>query len=437
MPIDNIEELSDKQIHYIRSSHAPINLAYGAVRSGKNFSEAARLAVYLKYQPYGHAKSDFIFAGASIKAIHRIVLKDLFELVGEDNYTYNRQDGSGSIYGRDFYSFGFCKANSHEAMRGMTAGGAMLTELTLCHEDFWDELNLRVSLAGGIIFADTNPGPPNHWVKKKILDNPELRKAADPALFPLAKAQLHDYHFLLDDNPFMAKDPGYTQRLLAMYPPGTLLHKRMILGLWAAAEGRIFDAFDEARHVVDQSLFPREYDNVFTSVDYGTQNTCVYYLVGLKNNRYHFIKEYAYSGREEGHQQVNSEYRDAFTAHHRGFDLDVTYVDPSAAAFKEELSRSGYNVEDAVNDVLPGIQCCNELLATDRVWISKQGCPRLPDKLQSYGWDLKAQAKGIERPLKVDDNECDAFRYALASAEEKLVTTDFWTEFMREELHAA
>lgn len=50
--------------------------------------------------------------------------------------------------------------------------------------------------------------------------------------------------------------------------------KRYIMGLWAAAEGIIYDMFDDARHVRDIKDFFQILinGNRYVSCDYGTQN---------------------------------------------------------------------------------------------------------------------------------------------------------------------
>lgn len=426
MPLADFSRLSDRQRFYIRKSFKsprPIQFAYGSVRSGKNFSEAIRLATYLRFEPFGHANSDFIFCGASIKAVYRILLRDIFELVGPDNFVYHTNDGSGRIFNRNFYSFGFTKANSHEPIRGMTAGGLAGTEATFCHPDFFDESNLRLSLPGAKAFWDTNPGPPSHYLKK-ILDD------------PTKAAEIQAYQFLLRDNPFVMQDTGFLRKVHAMYPPGSLLHRRMILGEWAMAEGRIFDTFAD-RHTIKRFRLPLRFDKLMVGIDYGTQNATVFLLIGLVGRTYYVIREYYYSGREAGVQQTSGQYLQDLLAFIRGERIDSIYADPAAAHFIAEMSQAKLPIKDTDNAVLPGIQTINTLLAEDRLFICEEGCPRLLDGMASYAWDTKAQERGIERPLKVDDHALDGLRYCLHSHEDSLDVGSVWDELEREFLHAA
>lgn len=437
-------ELGEQQQNYLRTAHAPINLAYGSVASGKNFTEAARLAVYLALEPWGYEKSPFIFGGASTKAIKRIVLNDLFELIGPENYSYKENDGSGRIFNRDFYSFGAAKANSHEPMRGINAGGGMVTELTLAHKNFWDELQMRVRLPGAMIFADTNPGAPNHYVKTDLIDSLDLAKPLSEKvqrLYPNARSMLHVYHFLMKDNPFIMRNPGYMDKLLAMYPPGTVLFKRMIEGLFVMAQGRVYDAYDD-HCLIDENDLPTEYDQVLVGIDYGTQNSCVFLLIGVKDNVYYIIREYFYSGRLIGVQQTNSQYLQDFKRFIQGnpsgspcqaFSAypNAVFADPSAASFILELSRDGFPMEKADNSVLPGLQHLNSMYASGYIRVCRQGCPQFDAETRAYGWDPVALLRGEEKPLKSGDHGQDAGRYAIFTHQSLPQTQDVYNEMDR------
>lgn len=427
MAISDFQKLNENQLEFIERSiwsPKPLHILSGSVRSGKNFAELFRLAMFLENEPYGYETSDFAFCGASTKAVYRIILKDLFALVGEDNYTYNRQDGSGRIFNRDFYSFGFCKANSVEPLRGMTLGGLVGTEATFCHEEFFDESNLRLSLPGSKGFWDTNPGSPTHYLKR-MLDDPEKQ------------SQVQHYQFLLSDNTYYVENnPEYINKLYVMYPPGTLLHKRMILGEWAMAEGTIYDSITNENKITRDQL-PNNFDAYYVGVDYGTQNPCVFLLIGVKGDIYYVIKEYYYSGRETGIQQTPTQYRQDFKAWLGGIPIKGVFIDPSATYFITEMEQSGYPVEKADNSVDPGIKCVAELFANNRLKYVLEDCLRFDREITSYAWDKKRAENGKEQPLKVNDHGPDGLRYVCHTLEdgreeEESNTEEYWEELIRE-----
>ena len=51
-------------------------------------------------------------------------------------------------------------------------------------------------------------------------------------------------------------------------------YDRYILGLWRAAEGVVYDMFDEKRHLLPQ--LPPLRGDTYVSVDYGTLNPTVF-----------------------------------------------------------------------------------------------------------------------------------------------------------------
>ena len=63
------------------------------------------------------------------------------------------------------------------------------------------------------------------------------------------------------------------------------------------------------------------------------------------------------------------------------------------------------------NDVLDGIRRVSALLARRVLRIHAERCPGLIGELQSYVWDSKAAAMGVERPVKNLDHGPDALRY--------------------------
>jgi phage terminase large subunit len=72
------------------------------------------------------------------------------------------------------------------------------------------------------------------------------------------------------------------------------------------------------------------------------------------------------------------------------------------------------NVGNALNDVLSGIRTVSSLLATDRLLVSDR-CTNLVDQIPAYVWDPKATLRGEDKPIKAEDDEVDALRYAIFS----------------------
>ncbi|MEF2833557.1 MAG: hypothetical protein U0N94_03955 [Clostridia bacterium] len=73
-----------------------------------------------------------------------------------------------------------------------------------------------------------------------------------------------------------------------------VFYRRYILGEWVAAEGIIYDMFNENRHVTKEKFKP--VGNVYVSCDYGIQNATVFLMWAKIKG----IRALHRSGREEG-----------------------------------------------------------------------------------------------------------------------------------------
>ena len=117
-------------------------------------------------------------------------------------------------------------------------------ELTL-HD--WEQILSRTTGRAGNapysqVFGDANPGPPTHW----ILHRPSLE---------LYTATHQDNPMLYDHEKEEWTDQG--RRTISILSTMTgLRYKRGFLGLWAGAEGQIYETFDEQTHIVDPFPIP-------------------------------------------------------------------------------------------------------------------------------------------------------------------------------------
>ena len=96
------------------------------------------------------------------------------------------------------------------------------------------------------------------------------------------------------DNPNL--DPGYVDAMKKAFTG--LWYKRFILGLWVMAAGVVYDVFKDDKHKIDK--LPDTFDKYYITMDYGTNNPCVFLLIGKKDNKYYVIKEFYHEGRKEG-----------------------------------------------------------------------------------------------------------------------------------------
>jgi PBSX family phage terminase large subunit len=287
------------------------------------------------------------------------------------------------------------------AIQGKTFSLVYCDEMTLYPESIIDMIDTRLSNPHSMGFASMNPSHPKHKCKQWIDKSEEGDK------------NYYSLHFTLDDNPFL--EDAYKLRIKNSL--SGLFAKRNFYGLWCLAEGAIFDFFDPKTHVVRKP--PRAAEYWIAGIDYGTSNAFACVLIGVNSGKQTQLgkkmwveKEYYWDSKRTNRQKTNKEYVDDLVNFFDGYAIKAIYIDPSAAAFKEELRRKGYHPVDADNDVDNGIQkLCAEM--KDGNFLIMDNCTNLIREVESYVWDPKQAEKGYDEPLKKDDHAIDSCRYAV------------------------
>lgn len=383
--------LSDKQLDFIVNSTARINIADGAIRSGKTHVFNLRWLEEIVSAPPG----PFLMAGKTIRTLERNVLKSqngLFDLLGEGNYKYNSSTGELKIGDRLIYCIGANDEKAENKIRGITLVSALCDEVTLFPQSFVEQLIGRCSVKGGHLFWNCNPDTPYHFIKQNYLDNPEMK--------PL----VNHWRFLMDDNPYLTTfNPEYIEQAKRTFTG--VFYKRNVLGEWANAEGLVYPHFDEEVHVVDK--LPDKFDKIYIGIDYGTVHPTTFTMVGKYKDNFYVIKEYCKSGRRN--TQLVSDLVDFM----EGYKINGITCDSAAASFILELKSSKIHTKDCIKSVEDGISFVSSLLGDGRLYIHKS-CKNLIKEFCSYSWDeKKSQSSGKDVVIKLNDDVLDSLRYCL------------------------
>jgi PBSX family phage terminase large subunit len=391
-----VEQVSEKQSEFYNESDSRINIAEGAVRSGKTFIFILRWIKYLIEGP----KGDLLMVGKTIRTLERNVLycsNGLFELL-DNKVKYNRSTGELFALGRRIYCVGANDEKAEGKIRGMTCAGAFCDEITLYPESFVNQLLARCSVRNTQLFWNCNPDSPYHYIKTGFLDNEKLSHI------------VKRFHFLMEDNPSL--DEQYKADLKAMY--SGIWYQRYILGLWVLADGVIYSGFDESRNCITNEEVP-SFERYYIACDYGITNPHVYLLVGIRhvNGRPHFyiIDEYYNTGKGNSKPKTDNLFYDDYISFKGDRFVDTVVIDPSAASLINLMRLKNVNIRKANNEVLTGINNVAGLLEQNRLFIVKDNCPNLIKEFSSYIWDEKAQLRGLDEPLKENDHALDALRY--------------------------
>ena len=401
-------------------------IADGAIRSGKTVSMSLSFAMWAMSTFNGQ---NFAMCGKTIGSFRRNVLFWLKLMLKSRGYSVidRRADNLIIIRKGDtenyFYIFGGKDERSQDLIQGITLAGVFFDEVALMPESFVNQATGRCSVEGSKFWFNCNPDGPYHWFKVNWIDKSTgylgkerveqiRKKAAEEGKDPGLKEILY-LHFTMDDNLSLSED--IKARYRSMYIG--VFFKRYILGLWAAAEGVIYDMFDPEKHVKNIKEFFQILvnGNRYVSCDYGTQNATVFLLwnKGI-DGKWYCIREYYYSGRDKGKQKTDAEYADDLKKWLDGTRIKAMIVDPSAASFIVELRKRGYKVIKANNDVLDGIRLVGMLLNLEML-IFSSSCTETIKEFASYIWDEKAAEHGEDKPVKQHDHGCDAVRYFVST----------------------
>lgn len=373
-------------------------IADGSIRSGKSLAMSLSFVLWAMSTFNGQS---FGMCGKTVGSFRRNVLCWLKVMLAGRGYTVkdklseNRVIISSGAVENDFYIFGGKDERSQDLIQGVTLAGVLLDEVALMPESFVSQATARCSVKGSKLWFNCNPSYPSHWFKTDWIDC-----AKDKGLLYL--------HFTMEDNLSLAED--IKERYRSMYTG--VFYERFILGLWVLAQGVIYPMYKESIGKPPEKVKPSQY---VISIDYGTQNAFAALLWAKYGNVWYAVREYYYSGRNEGVSKTDGEYLEDLNKW-RG-DIKgclYTIIDPSAASFITLLRRNGtkYRVKKADNDVLDGIR--------DTATSLKNGYIRImPDlknfdmEINGYVWD---ESEIEDRPIKVNDHLMDAMRYFVRTA---------------------
>lgn len=263
-------------------------------------------------------------------------------------------------------------------------------------EGDWETLMSRASGRAGNapysqLFGDCNPGGSKHWIR-------EREKSGKLLL-------LNSYHV---DNPELYDDNGNLTdsgkvRLATLENLSGIRRKRLLEGIWATAEGVVYDNFSHDIHIKVRDF--GEFRWFALACDEGYTNPAVILLIGIDNDtRLHIRSEFYERGK------LQQDVIDAALAFRQSHHLSVVAVDASAAGLIADMRNNGLPAQPTKGRVLDGIAQVQALLQ-----VQGDGRPRLTidpscintiNELESYVWRV-----GKDEPVKENDHAMDALRY--------------------------
>jgi PBSX family phage terminase large subunit len=404
--------LSPKQLDFLRGSDARVNILEGSIRSGKTIVSLLRWLIYVARAPHG---GELVMVGRTRDSVWRNTIGPLQDqaLFGPlaDQVVGNYGAPTVKILGRTVHVLGASDAKAEKVIRGMTVAGVFVDEVTVIPEEFFTQLLGRMSVPKAKLFGSTNPDSPAHWLKRRFLnrigDLPEWKS----------------WHFTIDDNPSLTET--YKDSIKKEFTG--LWYKRFIEGLWVAAEGAVFDFWDEDEHVMAWADLPQMQRLLGVGIDYGTTHATSAIILGLGvDGKLYLVDEWRFEAQQAQHRmndaRLSSEirhwlYNEQHLPYPNTLRVEWVIVDPAAASFKVQLGDDGVtNVINADNEVLYGIRVMSSLLSTKFLQVTDR-CKGFIAEVPAYSWDPKATEKGEDKVLKVADDSIDPARYVVTTTE--------------------
>jgi PBSX family phage terminase large subunit len=412
------KSLSEKQqecLEFLKDDKLKrINILEGSVRSGKTY---VSLLLWGFWVVTKEQSCTFLMAGKTLMTLKRNVLELLVDIF-DGNFTYSLTKKEASLFGRRIYLEGVSDARSEGKIRGLTLDGAYCDELSLFEEDFFKMLLSRLSKHDAKLFATTNPDHPNHWLKRDYLDNTDL--------------DLLDVKFTLDDNIFLPQK--YIESLKNEYTG--MYYDRFILGLWVAAEGRIYGEFDKAKMVLGENEIRARLGKnplLFTvvGVDYGgNRSASVFSLVGFDKGfrNVYLLREHFDSENKSAESliadftQKISQWREEFSPAESGCYLKSVFCDSAEQLL---IKSFRYAVPVEVKNALKRpvnqrIAMLCRLISAGRFFVSAD-CVKFIEAMETAVWESNKAGKD----MRLDDgsvnvDSLDAFEYAIERYEREL-----------------
>lgn len=384
---------------------SPVNdadgiIADGAIRSGKTVSMSLS---YVMWAMEKFNNQNFAMCGKTVGSFRRNVWFWLKIMLLSRGYKYkdHKTDNYIEIFKGNkvnyFYIFGGRDEASQDLIQGITLAGIFFDEVALMPESFVNQGTGRCSVEGSKYFFNCNPDGPMHWFNQNW-----ILKAKEKNLIYL--------HFTMDDN--LSLSEKIKRRYRSMYVG--VFFKRYIRGLWAVANGAIFDMWTEKNEIEEKDLplTLKSTSRRYIAIDYGTTNATVFLDIYDDGDNIVITREYYYDSKVKMIQKTDKQYADDLVEFIKeGPTPTAVILDPSAASFKAELRGRGIRIKDADNEVLDGIRVTSTLIALGKIKMVKEKCIRTRGDILSYVWDEKASMRGEEKPVKENDHGADGLRY--------------------------
>ncbi len=326
--------------------------------------------------------------------------------VGKSTVVIGGFDDPERYKGAQFDTITFEEATDFEESDLLTALGCLRSFVGTYHQ----------------IACVTNPGGPDHWL---------ITRARNGAMRHLVSQIEDNPAYYNADGTQTARGAEYVATLDAMTG---VTYKRQRLGLWAAAEGQVYDEWDDDLHLRTLAQLghpdglPASWIRI-RSVDFGYTHPFVCQWWAFDSDG----RAYLYRQLQETGKLVEDHAKEILRLS-EGERIEATVCDWDAED-AATLRRHGVHNTKANKDVETGLQAVKSrlrkagdgkarlvvvrgsLVQPDASLMKRSRPVSFEREIGGYVWDKKRDGEKKEQPLKKDDDAMDAGRYAMQWAE--------------------
>ena len=408
---------SQRQLYTIatfgKQSMDKIVLHSGPFGCGKTYSIAEAFGLYCyNLQRLGITGLTFVLLGKTQQSVKKNICNVLSKLFGND-FKYDMSTKSGIIkdavlFGQNIYIIGLSDASAETKFRGISnIMGIIHDEAVLCTQEQFDFVMGRLrgeyndKIPGEYIqqwyVGSTNPDTPNHF----------LLQYCEAGLLSMKKWYIRDACWDGADE--------YYARLKLLYKNNPAFYSRYLEGKWTSADRMVYCMFQPKQHIMESEdlfLHYNQFKRNFISVDYGSDHPTAILLISL-NYQGVYIVSREWKLRNTAPSDIVSQVSKVidFIEAENSY-CSAVYVDPSAKALKDELTKRGIEYKNALNSHNEGIGFIQTQLALNKLYIVDR-CENLIGQMYSYRY--KDNNSGKDEVIKIDDDFVDALRYGAYS----------------------
>lgn len=381
----------------------------GCFGCGKTYSLVEGFGLYcLELQQQGIEGLTFVLLGKTQQAVKKNMCNVLSKLYGAD-FKYDSTKSTGKIkdatlFGQYIYIIGLNDNSSESKFRGISdIMGILHDEAALCSKEQFDYImgRLRGSYNNKIpdeyiqhwYIGSTNPDSPKHFLLDYVKQN----------IIKMVKWYMRDACW---DG---AKE--YYDRLKKLYKDNPSFLARYLLGKWTSTDRMVYCMFNPKVHILDHTEVQIDYKQFkrnFISVDYGSNHPTAILLSSV-NYQGIYITSKEWKLQNTAPSDIVNKVAEVIDfIKEQGSYCHSVYIDPSAKALKDEMTKRGIEYKNALNNHADGIGFMQTQLSLGKSYIL-DNCENLIGEIYSYRYKETDSPK--DEVVKVGDDFVDSWRY--------------------------